>query len=76
MSLPDYYIPPLDYIVFWNQAIHWVPFGDKSYTNGASPENKVVLKKGETFTLTYGLYVHHGDATEGKVAEVYEQFAK
>ncbi|XP_023753253.1 F-box protein At5g07610 [Lactuca sativa] len=31
MSLPDYYIPPLDYIVFWNQAIHWVPFGDKSY---------------------------------------------
>jgi len=52
------------------------PFGDKSYTNGASPENKVVLKKGETFTLKYGLYVHHGDATEGKVAEVYEQFVK
>ena len=52
------------------------PFGDKSYTNGASPENKLLLAKGETFTLKYGLYVHHGDATEGKVAEAYEQFAK
>ncbi|CAH1445675.1 unnamed protein product [Lactuca virosa] len=28
MSLPDCYI---DYIVFWNQAIHWYQFDDKSY---------------------------------------------
>ncbi|XP_023753251.1 F-box protein At5g07610 [Lactuca sativa] len=28
MSLPDCSI---DYIVFWNQAIHWYPFDDKSY---------------------------------------------
>ncbi len=52
------------------------PFGDKSYTNGASPANPLHLKKGETFKLKYGLYVHHGDAGEGRVAEVYKQFAE
>ena len=52
------------------------PFGDKSYTNGASPADPLVLKKGETFKLKYGLYVHNGDAQEGRVAEVYKKFAE
>ena len=52
------------------------PFGDKSYTNGASPANPLHLKKGETFKLKYGLYVHHGDAEQGRVAEAYKQFAE
>ncbi|CAH1445677.1 unnamed protein product [Lactuca virosa] len=31
-SLPHPYFVPFHYIVYWNQAIHWVPFGDnRSY---------------------------------------------
>lgn len=50
------------------------PFGEKAYTGGASDADPVVLQKGESLRLRYGLYIHRGDSLEGKVAEAYKQF--
>jgi hypothetical protein len=52
------------------------PFGEKSYTNGKEPEKLHELKSGETLRLKYGIYIHPGDTAQGKVAEVYDFFAK
>lgn len=53
------------------------PFGQKSYTQGTDdpqPADPLTLKPGESVRFRYGLYVHRGDATEGRVAAAYEQF--
>ncbi|MEO8495369.1 MAG: PmoA family protein [Planctomycetota bacterium] len=50
------------------------PFGEKAYTGGASESEPVVVEKGESLRLRYGLYIHNGDTLEGKVAEAYKQF--
>lgn len=52
------------------------PFGDKAYTNGASDAHPLHLKKGESFRLRYGVYIHDGDTAAADVAAVYEQFVK
>ncbi|HRX78504.1 MAG TPA: hypothetical protein P5307_05545, partial [Pirellulaceae bacterium] len=39
-----------------------------------SDAEPVVLEKGESLRLRYGLYIHSGDTLEGKVAEAYKQF--
>ncbi len=52
------------------------PFGEKSYTGGKSPAKPVVLKKGETYRLRYGVYIHPGDTESAKVADVYQQWVK
>lgn len=53
------------------------PFGEGSYQNDAAKAKPVVLDdKMPKLELTYGLYVHSGDAQEGHVAEAYEQFLK
>ncbi len=51
------------------------PFGEGSYQNDPAKAKPVVLDAQKPkLELTYGLYVHSGDATEGKVAETYEKF--
>ncbi|QDU35751.1 hypothetical protein Mal4_00330 [Maioricimonas rarisocia] len=52
------------------------PFGEKAYTGGKNEAQPVTLKPGETLELRYGLYVHRGDAAEGKVADTYEKFVE
>jgi hypothetical protein len=50
------------------------PFGEKAYTGGTSDAEPVVVQKGESVRLRYGLYIHKGDTVEGRVAEAYKQF--
>jgi hypothetical protein len=55
------------------------PFGDSDYTRGTdaeAPPAPLTLKPGESVRFRYGLYVHRGDAQEGKVAEAYARFAQ
>jgi hypothetical protein len=54
------------------------PFGrDKSgFPARAGEIEPAKLAKGEHLHLRYGIYLHGGDATEGKVAEAFEQFSK
>jgi hypothetical protein len=53
------------------------PFGEGAYTKDTDderPAQPVTLKPGEGLALRYGLYVHRGDASEGHVADAYQQF--
>ena len=50
------------------------PFGEGAYQNDKSKAQPVELEAGKQLRLRYGLYVHAGDATAGKVADAYEQF--
>lgn len=50
------------------------PFGEKAYTGGKEEEQPLTLQPGESLTLRYGLYVHAGNAEEGRVGEAYVKF--
>lgn len=53
------------------------PFGEGAYQNDASKKQHVHLDdQHPSLNLTYGIYIHSGDAAEGKVAEAYDEFAK
>ncbi len=55
------------------------PFGDGSYSKGrpdAVPANPLTLPPGESVRFRYGLYVHRGDVTEGRVPEVFASFVQ
>jgi hypothetical protein len=52
------------------------PFGEKTYSKGASDAPQIILQKGDSVHVKYGLFVHAGDAQAGKVAEAYQQFVE
>ncbi|HTN04833.1 MAG TPA: hypothetical protein VL132_23295, partial [Planctomycetaceae bacterium] len=53
------------------------PFGEGAYQNDASKAQVVHLNdEHPSLKLTYGIYIHSGDAAAGKVAETYAEFAK
>jgi hypothetical protein len=54
------------------------PFGrDKAAFPGVKGDKQLVrLAKGEHLRLRYGLLVHAGDATQGQVATLFQQFVK
>jgi hypothetical protein len=54
------------------------PFGRKEagFPGAKDKTDLVKLPKGESLTLTYGIFAHDGDATAGKVAEAYSAFSK
>jgi hypothetical protein len=54
------------------------PFGraKSGFPDMKGKNDRVRLAKGEHLKLRYGIFVHLGDAKEGKVAEAYELFTK
>ncbi|WLD14302.1 PmoA family protein [Planctellipticum variicoloris] len=53
------------------------PFGEGAYQNDASKKQLVHLDdQHPSLKLTYGIYIHSGDAAAGKVAETYGEFVK
>ncbi len=52
------------------------PFGQKSYTNGALPADELLQPAESTIRLRYAIYIHPGDAQQGKVAETYVNYLK
>ncbi|MGL4551494.1 MAG: PmoA family protein [Gemmataceae bacterium] len=53
------------------------PFGRAASFPGRKGNTTLVkLAKGEHLTLRFGVYLHAGDANDGKVAEAYKVFAK
>jgi hypothetical protein len=54
------------------------PFGraKSGFPDMKDKKDRVRLNKGEHLKLRYGIFIHQGDAKEGKVAEAYELFKK
>jgi hypothetical protein len=53
------------------------PFGEGSYQNDKTKAKPFTLDADQPkLELTYGLYVHTGNAKEGNVSKAYEQFVK
>jgi hypothetical protein len=53
------------------------PFGrDRSFPSQKGKTDLVRMAKGEHLKLKYAVYAHSGDATAGKVAEVYQTFSE
>lgn len=50
------------------------PFGESSYTNGASVAQPLTLEADGTVRLRYGLFVHEGDTASAHVSDAYQQF--
>ncbi|MEM7013208.1 MAG: PmoA family protein [Verrucomicrobiota bacterium] len=52
------------------------PFGIKSVAGEKDKEGKVVLKKGESFTIKHRVIFHQGDTKQAKIAEAYAKYAE
>jgi hypothetical protein len=52
------------------------PFGRASFPGTKNIKELVQLKKGEHLKLRYGLFLHAGNVTEGKVGQAYTDFVK
>ena len=51
------------------------PFGLKDFTNGKA-KGEYTLPAGETMRLRYRVLLHKGDEKEGRVADVFAEYAK
>src|SRR5215472_793480 len=51
------------------------PFGEHDFYNDPKRDGSVTIQPGEPLTLRYRVLIHHGDASEGKIAEKYEDYA-
>ncbi len=52
------------------------PFGQRAYTNGKLPADELIQLPGTSFRLRYAIYIHDGDAEQGKVAGTYINYLK
>ena len=50
------------------------PFGERAYSKKKNPAQPVVMKKGESFRLRYGMYIHEGSTKQADVAGVYAKY--
>jgi hypothetical protein len=51
------------------------PFGEHDFYNDPKRNGSVKIDLGQTLTLRYRVYIHHGDAAEAHVAEAYDRYA-
>jgi hypothetical protein len=51
------------------------PFGDRHFPRIKVKQHAKTIPAGESLTLRYRVYIHHGDTQAGKVAEAYKFFA-
>ncbi len=52
------------------------PFGEHDFYNDPKRDGSVTIQPGQSLTLRYRVYIHHGDAAEAKVAEAYEHYSE
>jgi len=52
------------------------PFGEHDFYNDPKRDGSVTIPAGQSLTLRYRVLIHHGDATEAKVAEAYQRYAE
>jgi hypothetical protein len=52
------------------------PFGEHDFYNDPKRDGSVTIAAGASLTLRYRVLIHDGDASEAKVAEAYERYAK
>jgi hypothetical protein len=70
------------YPAYWHSRAYGLmaanPFGRarSDFPEARGKTDLVKLAKGEHLKLRYGIFLHSGDAKEGKVAENYQQFLK
>lgn len=69
------------YPTYWHVRTYGLftanPFGLHDFVKGKEKTaGSLTLKKGESFTLKYRVLFHSGDEKEGKVASVFEEYAK
>ena len=51
------------------------PFGEHDFYNDPKRDGSVTIQAGESLTLRYRVLIHHGDASEAKITEKYEEYA-
>jgi len=52
------------------------PFGEHDFYNDPERDGSVTIQAGESLTLRYRVLIHHGDASEARIAEKYEDYAR
>lgn len=51
------------------------PFGEHDFYHDPKRDGSVTIPAGGSLTLRYRVLIHHGDASEARVAEAYQQYA-
>jgi hypothetical protein len=51
------------------------PFGEHDFYNDPKRDGSVTIQAGDALTLLYRVLIHHGNASEAKIAEKYEEYA-
>lgn len=51
------------------------PFGESFFYRNPKRNGSYTIPAGQSLTLRYEVFIHHGDAREAKVAEAYKQYA-
>jgi len=51
------------------------PFGLKEFTHDHHQDGSYVIQPGDSLTLRYRVFIHHGDFEQARVAEAYRRYA-
>jgi hypothetical protein len=51
------------------------PFGEHDFYNDPKRDGSVTIPAGESLTLRYRVLIHHGDTSEAKIGDKYEEYA-